>query len=269
MPGGEELRGHAVCGDHEVVDELGGAVLSIHIETVSIVAVEHGPRANGVEAERAVLAPARAQALGHSVLQPQVLVQAGHAADWRRHGALAVKPGRHAVVGQRGMIANARAVDVGVLHRAVGIHLHLDHDGQPNVAGVQRREIGRRVGRVMRRCQPGRGIRRRVVPRGPAPRTPAPGPVPPWPARRWRAARIDVVTKGAAVVTCAATLAQVTRRLSPRSCEIIAFPGRPACARRRGSRSACCSTSSWLRGRRTRRCCRWRASWSARPSTAA
>ena len=146
MPGGEELRGHAVCGDHEVVDELGGAVLSIHIETANIVAVEHGPRANGVEAERAVLASALAQALGHSVLQPQVLVQAGHAADWRRHGALAVKPGRHAVVGQRGMIANARAVDVGVLHRAVDIHLHLDHDGQPNVAGVQRREIGRRVG---------------------------------------------------------------------------------------------------------------------------
>ena len=107
--GREVARGHAVGGDHEVLDDLLGPVLRVGFQVLELVAVEDRTRFDGFEVERAVLVPERLQLLGHAVLEPEVLVQAADRADRRRHRPAALQPGGHAVVGELGAIAHRRA----------------------------------------------------------------------------------------------------------------------------------------------------------------
>ena len=85
-----------------------------------------GPRLDRLQVEQAVPAPQRAQALGGFVLEPDLLLEAGHRRHLRRHAGAALEPGAHRVVGELGPAVDERAVDVVADDRAPGADVHLD-----------------------------------------------------------------------------------------------------------------------------------------------
>ena len=75
----EEARGDAVGGDHEVLDQLLGAVRAAPPRrSCSASPSNTGARLDGLEVERALLVAQAAQAACGLVLQPQLLVHPGH-----------------------------------------------------------------------------------------------------------------------------------------------------------------------------------------------
>jgi len=121
--GGEVLRGeipggHAVGGDHEILDDLRGAVLVFGFESADVVALKDRPRLDGLQAQRAVDVAQRLEALGDPILHAQVLRQAGHALNVLGDGAAPVQPGGDAAIGELGVIADACPIDVRVLYGA-------------------------------------------------------------------------------------------------------------------------------------------------------
>ena len=67
-------------------------------------------------------------ALGGVVLQAEILSQSIHGSDRLRRGPVPLQPGGNAVIGELRMIADTRAVDVGILKRAVRARHHLNDD---------------------------------------------------------------------------------------------------------------------------------------------
>ena len=61
---------HAVGRDHELLDQLLGAVLRIRPQVGQHVAVEDGPRLERLEAQRATRVALALESLGHAVLEP-------------------------------------------------------------------------------------------------------------------------------------------------------------------------------------------------------
>ena len=80
--------------------------------------VEHRPRLDGFQVERAVLVPERLELLRRRVLQPQVGLEPRDRGDRLRHRPVAVEPGRDAVVGELGVVADQGLVDVGTAPRS-------------------------------------------------------------------------------------------------------------------------------------------------------
>src|SRR6266850_2271065 len=89
--GVEEARGDAVGGDHQVLDQLLGAVLLVETQVGEHVVLVHGPRLDGLKAQGAVLVAYVAQRLRDLVLQAQLLGDAGDRRDARGSEAGAVE----------------------------------------------------------------------------------------------------------------------------------------------------------------------------------
>jgi hypothetical protein len=86
--------------DHEVLDQLLGAVFSIQLQTREDVSVENRFRLDRLKAERAVLMPQFYKPLCDAILKAEVLVEAWNIerSPWRR--LLTVQPCRDASVSQ-------------------------------------------------------------------------------------------------------------------------------------------------------------------------
>ena len=80
----EEARDGAVGGDHEVLDQLLGAVALLGREPAHRVAVERGLHLDRLELQRTVLVAVGLEALGGLVLEPEVVGQPGDGRSRRR-----------------------------------------------------------------------------------------------------------------------------------------------------------------------------------------
>ena len=141
----EVFRGDPVGRDHEVLDQLLGAVLLVRPEVGDQVAVEHGPGLPRLEAQRAPLVPEGLHGLRDPILDPQLLVEPRDGGEARGGGPGPVEPGRDAVVRELGAVPHERAVHVGRGDRPVGADHHLDDDRQPRLVLTEGREIGREL----------------------------------------------------------------------------------------------------------------------------
>ena len=139
----QKLRRAGVGGNHELFDQLARTVLLLLADTDHALALEHGARLEGLQIQRALLAPARAHTLRHGVLRAQLLVHAGHGACGSGQVALALNPRRHGVVGQLGLVAHARAVYGAMADGAIHADHHLGDDGEALLTRVERGEVGR------------------------------------------------------------------------------------------------------------------------------
>ena len=143
--GGEEARRDAVGGDHEVLDQVLGAVVALLLE-VGHLAVDHDrARLPGLEVERPLLVAQAAQAAGGLVLELHLVGDPRHRGHPGRHRPLAFEPGGHRVVSELGAVVDAGLVDVRGGDRAVGGDRHLDHDRQPVLPLVERGDAGRQA----------------------------------------------------------------------------------------------------------------------------
>ena len=115
-----EIAGrHAVGGDHEIGDQVLGAVGLLGFQPANAVAVENRPGLQRLEAQCAVDLPEFFHPLRRLVLKPQVLVEPGDGGHRRGHRPAALQPSGHAVVGQLGPVPHRSPVNVGVLQGAV------------------------------------------------------------------------------------------------------------------------------------------------------
>ena len=142
IPRREIPGGHAVGGDHEVLDDVLGAVLSFRFEITDLVAVKDRFRLDGFQTQRSLGVPQVLQALRDPVLHAQILRQSGDGRDRLGHGAVPFQPGGHAVIGELRMIADARPVDIRALHGAVRADHHFDDNGQALLIEIQGGEVG-------------------------------------------------------------------------------------------------------------------------------
>ena len=86
----EKPRGHAVGRHHEILDEVLGSVADIAAQVAERIAVEHGPRFDRLEAERAMLVALRLERMRDAVLQSQIGIESGHRGNPRRNRGGAV-----------------------------------------------------------------------------------------------------------------------------------------------------------------------------------
>ena len=114
-----------------------GAVLSLHLEIADLIAVKDRFRLNGFQTERPVDMPEILHPLCYPVLQAQILSQSIHGSDRLRHRAIPFQPGCHAVIGELGMIADARPIDIRVLQGTVRANHHFNDNGQAILIHVQ------------------------------------------------------------------------------------------------------------------------------------
>jgi len=143
--GGKIARRHAVGRDHEIGDDVLGAVAGFHGHLADFIAGEYRFCLQGFETQRPVDLAEVFHPLRRLVLQPQILGQPGHRGEGLWHRAIAVQPGRHAVIGQLGLIADPRPVNVGVCERAVAADHHLDNERQAILVGAERGHVGRKL----------------------------------------------------------------------------------------------------------------------------
>ena len=116
---GEVAHRHAVGGNHEVLDDLLGPVLFLHLQIADFVALKYRLGLNGLQAERALSMAKALHLLGGLILEQQILGQPLFGCHRLWHGRLSLQPGTHAIVGQLGMITYCRSVDVRVQERSV------------------------------------------------------------------------------------------------------------------------------------------------------
>ena len=141
----QELGGDAVGGDHEVLDQLPRAVLLVGEEVGEHVAVEHRPGLERREAERAAVVAQLLHRLRHPILKTELRVEPGDRGDARRHGCPPGEPRGDSVVGELGVVDDARAIDVAVRHGAVRADRRRDDQREPLLALAERREVGRQL----------------------------------------------------------------------------------------------------------------------------
>ncbi len=135
--GFEEAGGRAVGGDHEVLDQLLGAVLPLRGEVGDRVAVEDRAALGAVELQGAPLMPPPPQPAGGLVVDAELLLDPGHLACPLGQGAGVLQPGADGVVGQLGLVVYPRRVDLHAVDRAVRGDPELDHHGQAVLPFVQ------------------------------------------------------------------------------------------------------------------------------------
>ena len=161
----QESRGDAVRRHHELLDQILGHVAHVRDQVPENLAVEDGAGLQGLKRKRAPPVAPGPEDLRHPVLGPDVLVKAGHPADGGRQWPRPVEPGRHAVVGQLGLVPHQRLEDGGRFHRAVRPEHHLDHEGDPLAFEVERGQVGGELLRKHREISPRRVDGGRVLAR--------------------------------------------------------------------------------------------------------
>ncbi len=161
----EIARRDRVHRDHEVLDQLPGAVLPLLLEVGELVADEHSARLDSFEIECALPVPHRAQLLRGGVLPAQILCESGDRRERGRRRRLALQPGGDTVVSELGVIAHCGAVDLRPVESSIRADFELDDHRQPILVLHQRGELRRQALRK-HRIDPGRGVDRRRVDAG-------------------------------------------------------------------------------------------------------
>ncbi len=80
--GGQSLglqpaRGDAIGGDHDVFNQIVGAVVALRYQVAKQFALEHGTGLNGLQGQRAVCMAHSPKRLRHLVLQVHLTLQSG------------------------------------------------------------------------------------------------------------------------------------------------------------------------------------------------
>ena len=158
----EEARDDPVGRDHEVLDQVPGAVRLLRREPAHGVAVELRPRLHGFELERAVVVAVRLQLLRQAVLELQVLRQPGNGGDRRRQRAVALEPRADRMVGELRVVVHEGAVDLRLAAHAVAADRDLHHHRETVHVRVERRQVGAQPVRQHRKV-PRRRVHRRGV----------------------------------------------------------------------------------------------------------
>jgi hypothetical protein len=107
----QEAGDRAVGSDHEVLDDLLGAIPFLGPLPAHGTTVELGPHLDRLEFQCASLVTAGLEALSESVLEPEVVGQPRNRTDRRRHFAPVLEPGAYARVGELGLVAYHCGVD--------------------------------------------------------------------------------------------------------------------------------------------------------------
>ncbi len=169
----EEARDDPVGRDHEVLDQVLGAVRLLVRETADGVALELRAHLHGLQLEGSVVVAVRLQPLRHAVLELQVLRQPGNGRERGRRWAVALQPRADRMVCELRVVVHDGAVDLRLLAHAVVADRDLRHHREAILAGIERRQVGAQpVGQhreVPRRRVHRRGVGAGVsVERGPA-----------------------------------------------------------------------------------------------------
>ena len=120
-----------VGGDHEVLDQVAGAVLARDGERLDLAVLRHRRGLDRVEIERAgPLAHLLEQTRG-AVLQPELRLEPVVLDRLLRLGSAPLEPRADLLVLELRAVRRDRAVDVVAPHRAVGAELELDDEDEP------------------------------------------------------------------------------------------------------------------------------------------
>ena len=126
----EELRGHAIRGDHEMLDDLLRPIPLVRPQVAQHCAVEHRLGLDRLEAQRAVLVSRALQRLRDPVLEAKVLVHPRRGLQGCRGRPPALQPCRNAVIGELGPIDDNCLIQIRRRHRASGADRHFDDQAQ-------------------------------------------------------------------------------------------------------------------------------------------
>ena len=156
-PRAEEAGDGAVGGDHEVLDQLLGAVLALGRQAAHRVAGEQRLDLDGLQLEGAALVTAGAQQLGDAVLQEQVVGEPCDGGGAGRRPGGAGQPRADLAVGKLRVVVHQRPVDGLAGDVSAGGDSELGHHRRPVLARVQGGQVGAEaVG------EHGEGVPRRV-----------------------------------------------------------------------------------------------------------
>ena len=161
----QEPGGRLVGRDHEVLDQVLGAVAPVLLQAGHPFAFENGPDLVAPDVQGAALVADLPQPLGGLVLEADLIVEPRDRREaGRRRGAL-FEPGGQGVVGELRAVVNDGPVEVRLPRRAVFVDDEIDDHGQAVLPLVERGDPGREpLGEHGEDL--GRGIDRgRVVPR--------------------------------------------------------------------------------------------------------
>ena len=105
----QKTRGHAIGRNHEILDDFLGSVAFIRLQVLDFVSGKDRPGFQRLQLQGTVLVPQAFQLLRHPVLDLEILGQPRDSRDGLGNGALAFQPGRHAVVGELGLVLRTSA----------------------------------------------------------------------------------------------------------------------------------------------------------------
>ncbi len=147
--GAAEGGGHGlVGGDHEVGDEVGGAVLGDSLDGLNFAVDDDGIGFDTVEVKRTHGEALLVQELGGRILQAQLRGEGGVGVEAGFGAAVGAwfgfEPGAGGGVGKLGMVTDERGVDGGVGRGAGRIDDELDDDGGAVLILVKAGEVGRK-----------------------------------------------------------------------------------------------------------------------------
>jgi hypothetical protein len=136
------MRHHAVGGNHEVLNQLGGVILLL-LHHVDHLRIQHQRKHFvGLKVERTIFIAPTPQFLRHLVLQAQLGPEIGGRGHFRRRCCRALQPRSHRVVLQLRLVANQGAKDVARSYVAVSVHHRFDDHAQA-VLMFQQRSLAR------------------------------------------------------------------------------------------------------------------------------
>lgn len=142
-----EIEGHGlVGGDHEVGDEVGGAVVPDGLEGLDLAVDDDGIGFDAVEVEGAEGDAMAVEALGRGILQAELGGEEGIGVEEGLVAAVLAggvfEEGASGGVGELGLIADEGGVDGGACENAFGGDGELDDDCGAGLAFVEAGEIG-------------------------------------------------------------------------------------------------------------------------------
>ena len=161
----EEARGHAVRGDHQVLDDLATAALVDERERDDLAVLRDGAGFGRLELECAVLDATTTKPPRRLFLHEQLIAERGVLRDLGRRLAATIEPRAHVLVDELRVVAQARAVHLGRDDRPVRGDRHVRHDREAIDAGEQRGHVARQLVRQHRERRHA-GVERRGVRRG-------------------------------------------------------------------------------------------------------
>ena len=126
----EKTGGYAVGCNHKVFDDLLGPIAFIHPQVLDLVSGKDWAGFQRLQVQSTVLMPQGFQLLRHPVLNAEILCKPRDNRYSLRRRPFPFQPGRHAVIGQLGVVAHPGTIDIRALHFPPVANDHLDDHGR-------------------------------------------------------------------------------------------------------------------------------------------